>query len=64
MVDQPLRSMKMLARGVELGAGASVRISSKRALMAVAHSLLIVAYVLIKPGCIYEDLDFKALGTR
>ena len=23
-----------------------------------------VAYVLIKPGCIYEDLDFRALGTR
>ena len=49
---------------VDLGAAASVRVSSKRALMEVAHSLLIVAYVLIKPGCIYEDLDFKALGTR
>lgn len=28
----------------------------KRALIAVAHSLLIVAYVLLKKGCVYQDL--------
>ena len=28
----------------------------KRALIAVAHSVLVVAYVLLKRGCVYEDL--------
>lgn len=28
----------------------------KRALIAVAHSVLVVAYILLKRGCVYEDL--------